>query len=271
MPFSLIVTAVIALVWHIVLSRMRPGWRLTAVGGARRSAYNAGIKVRRTVCSAYIWSSVLSALAGFLYAARIGSAGADTGVGLEVSALTAAVLGGNSLGGGRGSVAKAVMGALLVLIVTDSLTSFGVSGPVNSTVLGCVLLAAVFVDMRFLRNRDKWLSKVYVSPAYLALPPAPSALDPHSPYALNAKLRSVEIIGLGQIEGRRTSFWTETTTCTAARVTATSCASSARTISATRSSRISAAIRSAWPSTARAIFSSASAAWASTAWRPTKR
>jgi ribose transport system permease protein len=200
-PFSLVVTAVIAILWHIVLSRMRPGWRLTAVGGARRSAYNAGIKVRRTVCSAYIWSSVLSALSGFLYAARIGSSGADTGVGLEVSALTAAVLGGNSLGGGRGSVAKAVMGALLVLIVTDSLTSFGVSGPVNSTVLGCVLIAAVFVDMRFLRNRDRWLSKVYVSPAYLSLPPAPSALDPDSPYALNDKLRSVEIIGLGQIEG----------------------------------------------------------------------
>jgi ribose transport system permease protein len=200
-PFSLIVTAVIALCWHVVLSRMRPRWRLTAVGGARRSAYNAGIKVRRTVCLAYVWSSLLSALAGFLFAARIGSTGADTGVGLEVSALTAAVLGGNSLGGGRGSVAKAVIGALLVLIVTKSLTSFGVSGPVNSTVLGCVLIAAVFVDMRWLRNRDRWLSKVYVSPAYLALPPAPSAFAPASPYALNDHLRSVEIIGLGKIEG----------------------------------------------------------------------
>ena len=89
------------------------------------------------------------------------------------------------------------MGAVFVLIVTNSLTSFGVSGPVNSTVLGCVLIAAVFVDMRFLRNRDKWLSKVYVSPAYLALPTPPSALDPGSPYALNDRLRTVEIIGLG--------------------------------------------------------------------------
>ena len=42
-PFSLLVTLAIAIVWHIVLSRMRPGWRLTAVGGARRSSYNAGI------------------------------------------------------------------------------------------------------------------------------------------------------------------------------------------------------------------------------------
>jgi ribose transport system permease protein len=200
-PFSLWVTLVIAIGWHIVLSRMRPGWRLTAVGGARRSAYNAGISVRRTVFFAYVWSGALSALAGFLFAARIGSTGADTGVGLEVSALTAAVLGGNSLGGGRGSVAKAAMGALFVLILSNNLTNFGVSGPVNSTILGCVLIAAVFIDMRWLRNRHKWLSKMYVSPAYLQLPPPPSATDANSPFALNDKLRSVEIIGLGAIDG----------------------------------------------------------------------
>lgn len=200
-PFSLWITTIIAIAWHIVLSRMRPGWRLTAVGGARRSAYNAGISVRRTIFFAYVWSGALSALAGFLFAARIGSTGADTGVGLEVSALTAAVLGGNSLGGGRGSVAKAAMGALFVLILSNNLTNFGVSGPVNSTILGCVLITSVFVDMRWLRNRIKWLSKMYVSPAYLALPSPPSTADLNSPFALNDRLRSVEIIGLGAIDG----------------------------------------------------------------------
>ncbi len=132
---------------------------------------------------AYVWSGALSALAGFLFAARIGSTGADTGVGLEVSALTAAVLGGNSLGGGRGSVAKAAMGALFVLILSNNLTNFGVSGPVNSTILGCVLISSVFIDMRWLRNRHKWLSKIYVSPAYLQLPKPPSATEPNSPFA----------------------------------------------------------------------------------------
>jgi ribose transport system permease protein len=200
-PFSLILAVVIAIGWHIVLSRMRPGWRLTAVGGARRSAYNAGINVRRTVFFAYIWSSGLCALAGFLFAARLGSTGSDTGIGLEVSALTAVVLGGNSLGGGRGSVSKAIMGALLVLILTNSLINFGVTGPVTSMILGCVLIGAVFIDMRWLKNREKWLSKIYVSPAYLTLPPPPRTTDPGSPYALNDKLRNVEIIGLGVIEG----------------------------------------------------------------------
>jgi ribose transport system permease protein len=200
-PFSLLVAAIIAIAWHIVLSRMRPGWRLTAVGGARRSAYNAGIKVRRTVFFAYVWSGLLCSIAGFLFAARLGSTGADTGVGLEVSALTAAVLGGNSIGGGRGSVAKAIMGAVLVLLLTNSLVNLGVSGPVTSTILGAVLLLAVFIDMRWLKHRNRLLAKVYVSPAYLALPPAPDTTAPGSPYALNDKLRNVEIIGLGEIEG----------------------------------------------------------------------
>ena len=201
LPVSLLIAAVIATAWHIVLSRMRPGWRLTAVGGARRSAYNAGINVRRTVCGAYMWSSTLCALAGFLFATRLGSTGSDTGVGMEVSALTAVVLGGNSLGGGRGSVAKALMGALLVLILTNGLVNLGITGSITSTILGAVLIAAVIVDMRWLKSRAAWLNKVYVSPAYVSLEPPPNTAEAGSPYGPNDKLRNVEVIGLGQIEG----------------------------------------------------------------------
>ncbi|MDQ0473239.1 ABC transporter permease [Labrys wisconsinensis] len=200
-PLSFIITLVIAAAWHVVLSRMRPGWRLTAVGGARRSAHNAGINVRLMVFLAYVASGTMCALAGFLFAARLGSAGSDTGVGLEVQALTAAVLGGTAIGGGRGSVAKAIIGSLLVLLLTNGLINLGISGPVTSTILGAVLLAAVFVDMRWQKHRHRLLAKVYVSPAYLTLPPAPKVDAPASPYALNDRLREVEIIGLGQIEG----------------------------------------------------------------------
>lgn len=200
-PVSLLITLTIALGCHIVLSRMRPGWRLTAVGGARRSAYNAGIDVRRIVFLTYVTSGTMCALAGFLFAARIGSTGSDTGVGLEVQALTAAVLGGNSIGGGRGSVAKAIIGALLVLLLTNGLINLGISGPITSTILGSVLLLAVFVDMRWQKHRHRLLAKVYVSPAYMQLPEPASVTAPGSPYALNDRLRSVEIIGLGQIEG----------------------------------------------------------------------
>ncbi|MCX5480802.1 SMP-30/gluconolactonase/LRE family protein [Kaistia geumhonensis] len=200
-PVSLVITLVIALAWHIVLSRMRPGWRLTAVGGARRSAFNAGIDVRLMVFSTYVASSMMCALAGFLFAARLGSTGSDTGVGLEVQALTAAVLGGTAIGGGRGSVAKAIIGSLLVLLLTNGLINLGISGPITSTILGAVLILAVFIDMRWQKHRHRILAKIYVSPTYLDLPPAPAVDAPGSPYALNDRLRSVEIIGLGEIEG----------------------------------------------------------------------
>ena len=113
-------------------------------------------------------------MAGFLFAARLGGAGADTGVGLEIPALTAAVLGGNSLGGGRGSVAKAIIGAIIVMIMINGLIRLGVTRGGSSLLLGLVLLAAVAIDVRWLKNRHEFLSKIYVSPTYAALPPAPA-------------------------------------------------------------------------------------------------
>ncbi len=75
----------------------------------------------------YVVSGTLSALAGLLFASRLGGAGADTGVGLEIAALTAAVLGGNSLGGGRGSAAKAIIGSIIVMIMVNGLVRLGVT------------------------------------------------------------------------------------------------------------------------------------------------
>jgi len=201
-PFSFVVTCVIVAAWHVILTRARFGWHITAVGGSRRSAFNAGLKVKRTVFLTYVCSSLLAATAGIFFAARLNSAGSDTGVGLEIAALTAAVLGGNSLGGGRGSVAKSVLGAIVILIFTDSMVRIGVSGGISSTILGVVLLLVVALDVRWLKNRHKILNKVYVSPAYFRLPPAPET-DPGkpSPYALNDRLKGVSLIGKGEIEG----------------------------------------------------------------------
>ena len=198
-PASFYVFALIAVAWHLVLSRMRPGWRLRAVGGARRSAHNAGIDVRQTVCVSYIWSGLLTGIAAFLFSARLGSTGADTGVGLEISVLTAVVLGGTSLGGGRGSVFNAVIGAILVLMITNGLVRLGVPGSVNLLVLGLVLILAVFVDAKWVKNRSKILGKVYVSPTYLDIAAPTGAEAPI--LTPNDCLRNVETIGLGAIEG----------------------------------------------------------------------
>lgn len=201
-PFSFVLFLATAVLAHIVLSRTRPGWHLMAVGGMRRSAHNVGIAVRRTICFTYVASGVLTALAGFLFAARLGGAGSDTGIGLEITALTAAVLGGNSLGGGRGSAAKAVFGAVIVMIIINGLVRLGIASGANSFILGFILLVAVAVDVRWLKNRHKVLAKVYVSPTFHRLPETlGTERNSSSPYALNDKLRDVSVIGLGEIDG----------------------------------------------------------------------
>ena len=180
---------------------MRVGWHVMAIGGSRRSAYNSGIAVRRTVALSYVVCGVLTAAGGCFFASRLATAGADIGIGLEILVLTAAVLGGISLGGGRGSVMKAILGTLIVLLITNGLTSMSASGGVTRMVLATILITATAIDVRWLKNRHRIISKVYVSPAYQSFDPAPScAENSGSPWAVNNKLRAVELIGLGRIE-----------------------------------------------------------------------
>lgn len=201
-PFNYFAALVVAIGLHVFLTRLRPGWHIRAIGGSRRSAHNAGIRVRRTVCLTYVMSGLLTGVAGVLYAARLNNAGTEAGVGLEVVALTAAVLGGNSLGGGRGSIPKALLGALIVALVTNTMLRFSLPSGANSFTIGLILICAVAIDVRWLKNRDKLLSRVYVSPTYFALPPKPSTeRGSDSPYALNDKLREAEAIGLDEVDG----------------------------------------------------------------------
>lgn len=197
-PFSFMVLIVVALIGHVLLTRSRPGWRAMAIGGSRRSAHNIGLPVRSTVCATYTISGMLCGMAGILYAARLSGAGSDTGMGLEISALTAAVLGGNSLGGGRGSVVKALIGAIVVLVMTNGVLRLGLNSGSGPMVLGLTLLFAVFVDVRWLKNRDKLLNKVYVSPTLVELPEPRSTNE--GALQVNNRLGDVEIIGLGEVE-----------------------------------------------------------------------
>jgi ribose transport system permease protein len=200
-PIVAFIYVALAIFGHIFLTRLRPGWHITAIGGSRRSAYNSGIPVRRTIAMCYVASGVLSAMGGIFFASRLATVGGDIGVGLEVLVLTAAVLGGISLGGGNGSVTKAVVGTLIVLLITNSLVSLSVPGGVNRMVLAGILLAAAVIDIRWLKNRHRIISKVYVAPSYHDMPELPStAADSGTPFAQNDKLRNVTAIGLGEIE-----------------------------------------------------------------------
>ncbi len=202
LSLSFVFSVLTGIVLHIVLTRMRFGWQVSAVGGSRRSAYNIGLPVKRIVCVTYVLSGLLAGAGAIFYAARLGSTSGSVGIGLEIAILTAVVLGGNSLGGGRGSVAKAIIGTVIILLVTNGVVRLSLRTGAGDLILGFILLAAVAIDVKWMKNRFRVMSRAYVSPTYFSLPPAP---DTHrgsdSPYEENDVLNLAEPIGKGELDG----------------------------------------------------------------------
>tara|TARA_R110000787_G_scaffold201880_5_gene312634 strand:- start:5726 stop:7873 length:2148 start_codon:yes stop_codon:yes gene_type:complete len=202
LPSNLAILGIVAVIGHFLLSRSRMGWHLTAIGSSRNAARHAGIRVERVLFFTYVLSGMLAAAGGLFYAARLNSSGSDTGIGWEISALTAVVLGGVSLAGGRGTIARALIGAMVVFILVNGLVRMGFPGALSSTALGAVLLLAVGIDVKWAKNRGKAIQKIYVNPTLLELRPAPSiAPDSDSPYAENKRLQGSEEIALNQVQG----------------------------------------------------------------------
>lgn len=202
LPSNLAILGIVALVGHFFLSRSRPGWHLTAIGSSRKAARHAGIRVERVLFFTYLLSGMLAAAGGLFYAARLNSAGSDTGVGWEISALTSVVLGGVSLAGGRGTVARALIGAVIVFVLVNGLVRMGFPGALSSTALGAVLLLAVGIDVKWAKNRGKAIQKIYVNPTMVELREAPSiAPDSGTAYAENTRLQASEELALDQVQG----------------------------------------------------------------------
>ena len=146
-PVSLVLALVVAGVLHVVLSRTRFGRQLVAVGGDRRAAGRAGIPVTRVRISAFVLGSSLAALGGVLTASRLLAVNQTTGSGeLLLTALAAAVIGGASLFGGRGTAGSAVIGVLVLGSLANGMDLLDLPSATRFTLNGTVLLAAAAVD-----------------------------------------------------------------------------------------------------------------------------
>jgi ribose transport system permease protein len=126
----------------VVLMRSDFGRQLIATGDNDRAARLSGVRVDRVRILAFVLSGVLAAVAGILLAGFAGVS-AQVGQGLEFDAITAAVLGGVVLGGGRGSVVAAMAGALTLEALFTLLNLQGISGALEDTVQGVIIIAAV--------------------------------------------------------------------------------------------------------------------------------
>lgn len=135
-----------AIVMAGVAGRTKFGRHVYAVGGNERAAALSGVRVLVVRARVYVISGALAALAGIIIAAQLNSAGADAGSGYELNAIAAAVLGGTSLMGGKGTISGSVIGALVIAVLVDGLLLLGISEFWQMIITGLVIIVAVAID-----------------------------------------------------------------------------------------------------------------------------
>lgn len=145
----------LVLVMHYVLSRTKFGRSIYAVGGNAEASRRAGINVRRVYTSAFVLCSGLAAVGGILAASRLAAANQSTGTGdVNLNAIAAAVIGGTSLFGGRGSAIAALLGVLVIQSISSGLTLLNLDSSYRFMITGAVLLIAVGLDSVARRSRQ---------------------------------------------------------------------------------------------------------------------
>jgi ribose transport system permease protein len=143
---AFLLALVVAAVGQLVLSRTVLGRHLVAVGTNEPATALAGVDPRPVKITVFIVGGLLTGLGAVLHVARLGSADPNAGMGLELSAIAAVVIGGTSLMGGRGSVLKTLFGVLVIAILETGLAHLGVSEPTKRVITGAVIVIAVGLD-----------------------------------------------------------------------------------------------------------------------------
>ncbi|MDT1062503.1 sugar ABC transporter permease [Paracoccus sp. CPCC 101403] len=150
--FGLFVLLVV--IMQYALTRTKWGRAMFAVGGNREAARRSGINVNRIRISAFMLCSMLAALGGTLAASRLASSSQQAGTGdVNLNAIAAAVIGGTSLFGGRGSAWSALLGVIVIQAISNGLTLLNLSSSLRYMITGAVLAVAVIVDSLARRSR----------------------------------------------------------------------------------------------------------------------
>lgn len=151
-PVVIFYAIAVAVLAHIVLEYSTFGMRIRAVGGNRGAAAALGLNPRRALATVYVLSGLFAALAGLLQAANLGAANPTFGSDLELQAIAAAVIGGTSMYGAVGTIPGAVIGSILLGVLTTGLVVLHVNGTMQDFFIGVILILAIGFD-RFRKTR----------------------------------------------------------------------------------------------------------------------
>lgn len=144
-PFALLVFAVLALIFGLVLHKTTFGRYLYAIGNNEPASRYSGVPVARIKMIIFVLSSLMAALAGFILAARFGSTRPDIGTGLELTVITVTVLGGVSIFGGSGTLVGAILALVLVGILRFGMGLVNLQGQVQDVVIGLLLILSILL------------------------------------------------------------------------------------------------------------------------------
>ena len=143
LPLLLLWVLITGAVGYIVLNRTPYGKKVLAVGGNATSARYSGINVKKIVVYVFVYSSLMAALGGMLYAGRMSSGRYTFGDGLELDAIASVILGGTSMAGGNGSIVGAIIGSLLIGTINNGLMFFGLSTAQQTVAKGAIIILSV--------------------------------------------------------------------------------------------------------------------------------
>jgi rhamnose transport system permease protein len=152
-PFQLWLLVIATTVAAIILAKTPFGRATYAIGANETAAHFSGIRVNSTKLWIYSASGFLAALAAVVFVSRVTTTRSDMGTGLELDAITAVVLGGTSIFGGKGTIIGTVLGLVLIQALKNGLALSGIKGDGTIVVIGVVLIGAILAGAIFDRNK----------------------------------------------------------------------------------------------------------------------
>jgi D-xylose transport system permease protein len=153
LPAPVLLMLVLMVIFNFIATKTVFGRHVYAVGGSVEAAHLSGVNVRRVVLGNFLLMGVLTALASMILTARVESAQPDAGQLLELDAVASCVIGGTSLMGGKGTIAGALLGALVMESLNNGMSLANMEAFWQYVVKGLVLVVAVWLDVASQKSR----------------------------------------------------------------------------------------------------------------------
>lgn len=154
-PLSIMIFVFLVVLFYVILQRTTFGRQVYFIGSNREVAEYSGINVRRNKAIIFILSGLISALAGLLFAARLGAVRGDAALGFELDIITIVLLGGVSIFGGKGTMIGTLLAILIVLNLRNGMALSNITGHIQTGVLGILLILSVMVP-----TIQGWIAKL---------------------------------------------------------------------------------------------------------------